>query len=203
MAVRATRPRAADPTRVAAGVAGQRPHGDRADLQRGRARGGRGPVQADRPAGGRHPAGVRPAGRPQQPQPELVDAIAAPVLHHRQGPAGGVAGLVEGDRRGLRVEGAERPGHRARTGTGLGLAIVRAVAGSLGGRVVVGAAPGGGARVGLRVPETDPRRRAGRAQAGAGPRAARRHPAARSRPLSVSGRRRAANWRPATHPPPR
>lgn len=50
----------------------------------------------------------------------------------------------------------ERPGHRTRTGTGLGLAIVRAVAGSLGGRVVVGAAPGGGARVGLRVPERTP-----------------------------------------------
>ncbi|PWR06294.1 hypothetical protein DKT69_37165 [Micromonospora sicca] len=48
------------------------------------------------------------------------------------------------------------PGHGTPTGTGLGLAIVRAVAGSLGGRVTVGATPGGGARVGLRVPEPTP-----------------------------------------------
>ncbi|MGW5670984.1 sensor histidine kinase [Micromonospora sp. NPDC003776] len=46
-----------------------------------------------------------------------------------------------------------RPGRATATGTGLGLAIVRAVAGALGGRIVIGTGPGGGARVGLRVPE--------------------------------------------------
>ncbi|MCW3815121.1 HAMP domain-containing histidine kinase [Micromonospora sp. DR5-3] len=51
---------------------------------------------------------------------------------------------------------AGRPGRPTATGTGLGLATVRAVAGALGGRVTVGAGPGGGARVGLRVPEPPP-----------------------------------------------
>ncbi|SCE94802.1 sensor histidine kinase [Micromonospora mirobrigensis] len=49
-----------------------------------------------------------------------------------------------------------RPGRPTATGTGLGLAIVRAVAGALGGRVVVGVGPDGGARVGLWVPEREP-----------------------------------------------
>ncbi|MEU1686670.1 HAMP domain-containing sensor histidine kinase [Micromonospora sp. NPDC005707] len=48
------------------------------------------------------------------------------------------------------------PGLPTATGTGLGLAIVRAVAGALGGTVVVGSGPDGGARVGLRVPEPQP-----------------------------------------------
>ncbi|SBT40037.1 sensor histidine kinase [Micromonospora auratinigra] len=60
-------------------------------------------------------------------------------------PAADVPELVEG-----------RPGRRTATGTGLGLSIVRAVAGALGGRVVVGPGPDGGARVGLRVPERVP-----------------------------------------------
>ncbi|MCP3787199.1 HAMP domain-containing histidine kinase [Micromonospora sp. A3M-1-15] len=53
---------------------------------------------------------------------------------------------------------AGRPGRPTATGTGLGLASVRAVVGALGGRLVIGAGPDGGARVGLRVPEPGPAR---------------------------------------------
>ena len=51
-----------------------------------------------------------------------------------------------------RLHSSVRPAARLGTGTGLGLAIVRELAGAMGGDVVATDAPGGGARLTVRLP---------------------------------------------------